>query len=385
MEVSGLLARASNKVGRISPNGSITEFPLATANGQPDGITAGPDRNMWFTEANGDRIGRITPSGQLTEFPVNGSPSGITGGSDGNLWFTESQANRIGKISTNGQVTEFPIPTEDSQPRGIANGPDFNMWFTESNSETLNGRGKIGRITPSGKITEFQLSPDFSATAAITSGPDGNLWFTEGGGSRIGRITPSGKITEFPIPGNEIYPGYYGGGITSGPDGNLWFVASTLIGRITPTGEITEFSAPTNLTAITAGPDGNIWFTGWTLTFNSDALIGNIAPGALGANVESSRAKVSHGKVKLEVVCVGGNGVCHGTVRLGYLQRGKRAGPTTFARSRFSVYSGKSKCVALELTRSALRMLGHRRQLRASVTVGVRGGLAETGEVVLNS
>ena len=41
--------------------GTVTEFPL-TLPSEPFGITAGPDGNVWFTEAFGNKIGRITTS-----------------------------------------------------------------------------------------------------------------------------------------------------------------------------------------------------------------------------------------------------------------------------------------------------------------------------------
>jgi len=41
--------------------GTVTEFPLPLP-GEPFGITAGPDGNVWFTEAFGNKIGRITTS-----------------------------------------------------------------------------------------------------------------------------------------------------------------------------------------------------------------------------------------------------------------------------------------------------------------------------------
>ena len=62
---------------------------------------AGPDGNLWFTESDRGTIGRITPSGTITEFPLEeqeSGPYGITVGADGNLWFTERFANQIGKI-----------------------------------------------------------------------------------------------------------------------------------------------------------------------------------------------------------------------------------------------------------------------------------------------
>jgi streptogramin lyase len=48
----------------------VTEFPVPTAGSGPEAITTGPDGNLWFTEAAGNRIGRITPAGVITEFPL---------------------------------------------------------------------------------------------------------------------------------------------------------------------------------------------------------------------------------------------------------------------------------------------------------------------------
>jgi hypothetical protein len=129
-------------VGPIPLAGNLTEFATPTNVSGPEGITAGPDGNLWFTEPDiwANRIGRITPAGTVTEFPIptSGSvPEGITAGPDGNLWFTEgssSSANKIGRITPSGAITEFPIPTSGSVPTGITAGPDGNLWFTESQS-----------------------------------------------------------------------------------------------------------------------------------------------------------------------------------------------------------------------------------------------------------
>src|SRR5262252_6287005 len=59
---------------------SVTEFPIVNdLNNRPQGITRGPDGNLWFTETSTDRIGRITPAGVVTEFSA-----GITPGSGPN-------------------------------------------------------------------------------------------------------------------------------------------------------------------------------------------------------------------------------------------------------------------------------------------------------------
>ena len=93
---------------------TVTEFSAGiTPGSRPEGITAGPDGNLWFTEFNGGRVGRITPAGVVTEFSAGitpgSSPNGITAGPDGNLWFTEFNGGRVGRITPAGVVTEFPV------------------------------------------------------------------------------------------------------------------------------------------------------------------------------------------------------------------------------------------------------------------------------------
>ena len=253
-----------NKVGRITPAGVVTEFPVPTADCTPNGIASGPDGNLWFTEMNyltGNKIGRITTAGVITEFPVPttaGVPLTITSGPDGNLWFTEANGKKIGRITTAGTITEFAIPSGGS-PNTITSGPDGNVWFTEFVDN------RIGRITPAGVITEFLIPTANTEPQGIVAGPDGNLWFTETNylaGNKIGRITTTGVVTEFPVPTPSSYPE----DIVSGPDGALWFVenGANKIGRITTAGVITEFPIPTTSSAasgIATGPDGNLWFT----------------------------------------------------------------------------------------------------------------------------
>src|SRR5689334_17234101 len=80
------LAACSDNTTPAKATGTITEFHIPTNASSPDGITAGPDGNIWFTEKIGDKIGRITPQGTVTEFSLptaNSLPSGITAGSDG--------------------------------------------------------------------------------------------------------------------------------------------------------------------------------------------------------------------------------------------------------------------------------------------------------------
>ena len=251
MRLSGLALVGTALAGAL-PAQSFTQYPTS---GDPAGIVAGPDGNLWFTKNNAGKIGRITLSGVVTEFAIptgSSGPDSITRGSDGNLWFTEGNSAKIGRITPSGAVTEFGLSDSNATPYSIVSGPDGNLWFTEF------AIGKIGRITPSGAVTDFQTPSD---PASIAAGGDGNLWFTERPGNHVDRITPSGAITQFPTltMGRLV-------AITAASDGSLWFLSDTddKIGRITTAGSVTEFSLPSAARgqALTAGPDGNVWSTG---------------------------------------------------------------------------------------------------------------------------
>jgi virginiamycin B lyase len=74
---------------------------VPTANSSPTGIATGPDGALWFTENTANKIGRITTDGIINEYPVptaSSGPWGIVAGPDGALWFTESGAGKIGRV-----------------------------------------------------------------------------------------------------------------------------------------------------------------------------------------------------------------------------------------------------------------------------------------------
>jgi virginiamycin B lyase len=281
---------------------TINEFPLPdTANAGCTGITAGPDGNLWFTEAglsgvsgSGNAMGQINPTTHvINQFLLptpNNSPQGIALGSDGNLWFTEpgvagvsGSGNKIGQINaTSHVVTEFPLPTASSAPQGITAGPGStgDLWFTEKLGN------KIGQINPTNHIiNEFPLPTANSSPNGIALGSDGFFWFTELAG-RIGRINPDDhSVTEFPLPTTGDVPTE----ITPGPDGNLWFTIQSFstgahgsIGMINPhTDAITEFPLVQGQepVGITTGSDDNLWFTVVIQSLaNGSPQIGQINP-----------------------------------------------------------------------------------------------------------
>ena len=232
-----------NKIGRITTDGEITEYAIPSGietqdlnyltytTSLPRGLVVGADNALWFTERLTHKIGRITADGEITEYPtptLGSGPLGIALGSDSALWFTEQGRKQIGRITTDGEITEYPLPNPDGDGGPgvrIAAGSDGALWFTEYNPPM------IGRITTDGEITEFALCPG-TGPVGVTAGSDNAIWFTEYNGNRIGRITMAGEITEYVIPTPRSHPF----SIVTGSDGALWFteIGSSKIGRLQP-------------------------------------------------------------------------------------------------------------------------------------------------------
>jgi streptogramin lyase len=273
----GYLWFADNEsIGRVSLDGTITEFPLAPEL-KPEHLTLGPGENIWFTQTYTAVIGRITASGEVTYYKTGlhpgSDPDEMALGHEGDLWFTDDdEPSAIGRVTPGGEITEFSDGLEiESKPTGIVSGPEGNLWFAD------NGKGKaVARITPSGEITLYKgnLGEECSRGCGphgIINGPEGDLWFPVGVGGRgglIGRITPGGETTEFTPDLGSVDEPY---SLVAAPDDNLWFADSSLgpssaewsIGRMTPAGAFSAFSQgldPESVDDLTVGSDGNVWF-----------------------------------------------------------------------------------------------------------------------------
>lgn len=213
-------------ISRVARDGTLTQFPVKPF-AYVKGIAAGPDGNLWFTMWQDDKIGRITPQGDVTTYPLPSQTTdvwAITQGADGNLWFTEEHKHTTGRITPQGVITEFPSGYGATY---IAAGSDGNLWYS--------GYTSIGRFSPSGEVTEFRLRNLSCSPGAIVAGPDGNLWFVEKRCDAFGKITPQGVITEYPFPLSNTSLS----GLAFGTDGQLWITDSgnnKIVSLSVPTG-----------------------------------------------------------------------------------------------------------------------------------------------------
>lgn len=259
-------------INAMTPSGTYLGNILVTSHSHPAGITTGPDGNLWFTETAGNNIGVLNvATSTVTEYPTapTANPIGIAKGPDGNLWFTEFNTSKIATINpTTLAITEYSTLTPNAGPTGIVAGPDGNLWFTETTASN------IGVITTAGAMVEYSVKTPSATPNAIVAGPDGALWFTESSQGAIGRITTSGSYTEYPIPGTG-----HTDTLAVGSDGNIWASSDDYLFRVTTSGVPTIWANPAGasspITGMTLGPDGNVYYL-MSATSGGNAAVGRI-------------------------------------------------------------------------------------------------------------
>ncbi|HEY7062701.1 MAG TPA: Virginiamycin B lyase [Chloroflexota bacterium] len=248
-----------NKIGRVRPDLTYTDYHLRTPLSGPYEITNGPDGAMWFTEPGRNAIGRITPDGICSHIPLSSPASalfGIAAGHDGAIWFAENNTNRIMRTTVSGRVEQVAQLTTSGGPWHIAPGLNGIMWFTAGSDAA-----RLHSIRPDGHVDFYELPRNGTVVGDIAVAPDGAVWFTEPRDDQIGRMIADVSIVEMVVPTPDARPI----GITYGPDGAIWFTESGAgkIGRITTDGQITEFELPgpdNDPSDIVAGRDGALWF-----------------------------------------------------------------------------------------------------------------------------
>ena len=62
-EIAGYIGEqhGTKQLITLEPHGTTNGYTVPTPVSDPGGITAGPDRALWFTESYGNKIGRIVP------------------------------------------------------------------------------------------------------------------------------------------------------------------------------------------------------------------------------------------------------------------------------------------------------------------------------------
>jgi virginiamycin B lyase len=226
-------------IAKMTPSGKATAYPISTPGADLGYIAVGSDGNLWFTEHFANQFARITPDGTITEFPFEdiGAPNGIVNGPDGRLWICEQGAydantghqtyGRIERVNTDGTIdSTYNITPNNWQnvPEDITVGGDGKLWFTQFNAiqQTIY---EISNITLNGTITQYDTPNTNAGPGSPILAGDGNVWFSEAYAAQLGRVTPAGHIKEFPLQqGSGNFPtAPYGLTKNGGKGLRIWF------------------------------------------------------------------------------------------------------------------------------------------------------------------
>jgi virginiamycin B lyase len=217
---------------------------------------------MWFTGYNTTKIGRVSPDGHISEFEIPRPSYGgtaITGGAAGQV-LAADPAGFIDIVSASGVITRIKVPSRQGLPFAIARLPSGEIWLSELTGYYEFSRHLLrfpaGSGTPSLALT---LPSGLSDVVALAAGRSGTVWLADFGSSDIGEVRSGGQLSLFDI-GTP-----FGGlsDISQGPDGSTWFSEqSGIIGRVTNDGHVAELALPSrasNPDGIAAGRGQTVW------------------------------------------------------------------------------------------------------------------------------
>lgn len=217
------------RVSRVSADGAVASFGLATPVARLGRLAVGPDGSVWFAEPTVMSVTRLR-EGQLTrhvmgtlaaKVSADAEPFGIAIAPDAAAWATLPGTDQLLRIAPDGGTSVFEVPTRRSGLGDIAVGANGTVYFVEMTAN------KIGRVA-NGRIDEFALPTARAGITALAVAPDGSAWFTQLRGHRLGRLR-DGLITEFELPRPDARPF----GISVDAANNVWYSdLSGWIGRL---------------------------------------------------------------------------------------------------------------------------------------------------------
>ena len=248
----------SGAVLKMTPGGRVTTLTSFREDDFYDnvspsgGLIEGKDGNFYGTtelfNGNGS-VFRVTPGGTLTEFPLprgtgaSGPLSGVLQDNMGNFYgttqwggassvsFPDNGVGAIFKMSPEGlfeTIYSFQISQGSAPHAGLVEGTDGTFYGTTSEGGKGNG-GTVFKVSSKGvlntlvsfKAEDFVLGS--APTTALTKGLDGNLYGTTSfGRNRLFKTTPEGELTFIEPPG-DVFSGDYFSSLLQVPDGSFYF------------------------------------------------------------------------------------------------------------------------------------------------------------------
>ena len=184
------------KIGRADTGlyVNLAEFATPSRSGALTTITAGPDGNVWYS-AESPRVGRVTPDGAITEIAESSPDGGHVVCPDGSVWFTEPGTGRIARISSLSTIC-----TPSVTALCFDNGR-FRVEATWTKSDGTTGpaiAAPLGTTSSAGYLWFFSPeTPEVTVKTIEGCSFNGNVWFFAGG---LTNVRVDVKVTDITVP-----------------------------------------------------------------------------------------------------------------------------------------------------------------------------------------
>jgi virginiamycin B lyase len=160
--------------------GRLTTFSPPRSTGGAMALAASPDGSVWFTVNGQALVGRISPEGAISEFPLpslfHDGPTVLLALPDGDLWANPCSCvsnsgawTTLAELSPGGSVLRT-YTTPQGAAGALALGPGGGLWYAYGQVPW-----GIGTVTSAGaRPLPWNL---FSEPTDMLLGPDGRIWF----------------------------------------------------------------------------------------------------------------------------------------------------------------------------------------------------------------
>ena len=282
-------------IGHLSPaTGSILEYAIPSG-ASPLFLQIGPDGSKWLSKTTG--VGRLSPNGVITEWDValehpDDNIEQISLDPQGDLWFVERNFDGAGAVGTNkvrrlnpstNIISTYLVPTLGGNPAGVLANPNGTVWVAEYFANAL------ALLNPNvAPHTDESVQPNSAASGGNTA-PAGRFNGNSGNGTRtivnpgIHAVNPvfTRGWVEYHIPTANAQAE----DMRVDHDGHVWFEEDTgLLGILdAQTATFTEYvipSANSGYFNIALDQDeGRLWFTEAGVFAPVPTKIGNLMIG----------------------------------------------------------------------------------------------------------
>jgi virginiamycin B lyase len=276
---------SNHAIGNLNPvTGNIQEYPIPSG-ASPLFLQIAADGSKWFSETTG--VGRLAPNGSITEWDVvlehpDDNIEQLSIDPSGNIWFAERNFDGVGAAGTNkvrrlnpatNVISTYLVPTFGGNPAGVEANSDGTIWVSEyfanafallfpnvaphtdevvaPGARTSGSNSTVITVTKFGPQTGV-LTPEApavnSVTPRVTLGwieyviptPNteaedmridhlGRVWY-EGDTGYLGILNPyTGVFTQFAVP--SVNSGYYNVVLDQQTD-RLWFTEAGAFGSV---------------------------------------------------------------------------------------------------------------------------------------------------------